>query len=423
MPFPTTSCKLPGMFKPFSLFVGLRYSLTKKHNFFLSFVSLISMLGVSLGVLILIVALSVINGSITTMRGEALKSVPHVTIAAENAGNSWSQQIAEVADYPEVLAAAPYLEGEVALRYQGANQFIRLRGVVPELEAEIVENPSLRYRDLLQLLAQTENGIVLGTQLAGALGIYSSEEVSATALGSLLQRSLSDAQGFRVIGFADFGIYSNSNIALINLQTAQELFANDAGIDVQLRLKVSDVFRAEEIANNALPELDESSIVPWNEAQANLFNALNMEKILTSFMLLMIVVIGAVNIISTLVMVVSDKSADIAILRTMGASRSNVMKIFVLQGMIAGIFGTLVGALLGVLLANHITELSLVLERLINSILSDGNIYLISHLQTQVNFAEVLMVCSAALLISFLATLYPAYRASKIQPAEVLRYE
>jgi len=148
-----------------------------------------------------------------------------------------------------------------------------------------------------------------------------------------------------------------------------------------------------------------------------------MEKILTSFMLLMIVVIGAVNIISTLVMVVSDKSADIAILRTMGASRSNVMKIFVLQGMIAGIFGTLVGALLGVLLANHITELSLVLERLINSILSDGNIYLISHLQTQVNFAEVLMVCSAALLISFLATLYPAYRASKIQPAEVLRYE
>lgn len=357
------------------------------------------------------------------MRGEALKSVPHVTIAGEDLENNWSQQVVNLTLIPEVEAAAPYLEGEAALRYQGSNQFVRLRGVVPALEAAVVENPGRRYRELLEVLAQTENGIVLGTQLAAALGIYTSAEVSATALGSLLQRSLSDAQGFRVIGFADFGIYGNNNIALINLQAAQELFTNDAGIDLQLRLKVNDVFRAEEIARNIFPGLDESSIVPWSEAQANLFNALNMEKILTSFMLLMIVIIGAVNIISTLVMVVSDKSADIAILRTMGASRTNIMKIFVLQGMIAGIFGTLVGAILGIFLANYITELSLILERLINSILDDGNIYFISHLQTQINFAEVLLVCSAALVISFLATLYPAYRASKIQPAEVLRYE
>ncbi len=381
------------------------------------------MLGVSLGVLILIVALSVINGSITTMRGEALKSVPHVTISGESMADTWQQQVARAESTPDILAAAPFLEGEAAVRYQGANQFIRLRGVVPELEAEVVDNPNERYRELLELLGETENGIVLGTQLAGALGIYSSEEISATALGSLLERSLSDAQGFRVIGFADFGIYSNNNIALINLQPARELFANDGGIDVQLRLKVNDVFQAEAIARSTFSDTDASEIVPWNEAQANLFNALNMEKILTGFMLLMIVVIGAVNIISTLVMVVSDKSADIAILRTMGASRASVMKIFMLQGMVAGIFGTLVGALLGILLANNITDLSLMLERLINSMLSNGNVYFISHLQTQVNFSEVLLVCSAALLISFLATLYPAYRASKIQPAEVLRYE
>ena len=381
------------------------------------------MLGVSLGVLILIVALSVINGSITTMRGEALKSVPHVTIADPEMANNWQVEIARAEADPEVIAAAPFIEGEAALRFQGVNQFIRLRGVVPGLEAAVVENPGERYQELLSLLGETENGIILGAQLAGSLGVYNGEEISATALGSLLQRSLSDALGFRVIGFADFGIYSNNNVALIKLNQAQDLFANDNSIGVQLRLKVSDVFRAKEIATVTFANKDEDDIVSWNEAQANLFNALNMEKILTSFMLLMIVVIGAVNIISTLVMVVSDKSADVAILRTMGASRSCVMKIFILQGMVAGIFGTLVGALLGILLANYVTELSLMLERLINFLLGVDNIYFISHLRTQVNFNEVLMVCIAALLISFLATLYPAYRASKIQPADVLRYE
>jgi lipoprotein-releasing system permease protein len=411
------------MFKPFFLFVSLRYSLTKKHNFILSFVSFISMLGVSLGVLILIVALSVINGSITTMRGEALKSVPHVTISGPEMANNWRAEIAQAEADPEVIAAAPFIEGEAAMRFQGINNFIRLRGVDPGLEATVVENSSERYQELLSLLGETENGIVLGAQLAGSLGIYSGEEVSAISLGSLLQRSLSDTLGFRVIGFADFGIYSNNNIALIKLNQAQDLFANDNGIDVQLRLKVADVFRAEEIATETFADSSEDEIVSWNEAQANLFNALNMEKILTSFMLLMIVVIGAVNIISTLVMVVSDKTSDIAILRTMGASRSSVMKIFVLQGMVAGIFGTAVGAFLGILLANYVTELSLMLERLINFIFTEGNVYFISHLRTQVNFGEVLMVCIAALLISFLATLYPAYRASKIQPADVLRYE
>lgn len=411
------------MFKPFSLFVGLRYSLTKKHNFFLSFVSLISMLGVTLGVLILIVALSVINGSITTMRGEALKSVPHVTISSETMGVDWPSHLERLESNGDVIAAAPFIEGEAAIRYQGANQFIRLRGVDAELEAQVVENSSPRYGELLALLGATDNGIILGTRLAAELGIFSSEEVSATALGSLLQRSLSDAQGFRVIGFADFGIYSNNNIALINLDAAEQLFVNDAGIDVRMRMKVADVFRASEIAESAFPELDSTEIIPWSQAQANLFNALNMEKVLTTFMLLMIVVIGAVNIISTLVMVVSDKSADIAILRTMGTSRISIMQIFVLQGMVAGFIGTVLGALLGILLATYVTDLSLMLERLLNSILTDGNVYLISHLQTQIELSEVFMVCLAALLISFLATLYPAYRASKIQPAEVLRYE
>jgi lipoprotein-releasing system permease protein len=411
------------MFKPFSLFVGLRYSLTRKHNLFLSFVSLISMLGVSLGVLILIVALSVMNGSINTLRGEALKSVPHVTVSGSQISNNWERYADLAAGSEAVLAAAPYLEGEAILRSQGQTSFVRLRGVEPLLEAEVVNNQGQRYRDLLRVLEQTDNGVILGSRLAASLGIYSRGEVIATALGSLLARSSSDSQGFEVVGFADFGIYGNSNIALINLASAQAIFQEDAGVALQLRLRVADVFAAEAIARQAFATVDDITFQPWNVTQASLFNALNMEKVLTSFMLLMIVIIGAVNIVSTLVMVVSDKAADIAILRTMGASRKTIMQVFIVQGLIAGLIGTLIGALLGVLLANSITDISLYLERLINSILTDSNVYLISHLQTRVDWGEVLWVCLAAIFISFLATLYPAYRASKIQPAEVLRYE
>ncbi len=409
------------MFKPFSLFVGLRYSLTRRRNRFLSFVSLISMLGVSLGVMVLIVALSVINGSINSLRNEALKSVPHVTIAGESLESNWEREAVNAQLSDQVLAAAPFLEGEAVLRYQGRNIFIRVRGVDPQREAEIVNNESQSFSNLLDILQERNNSIILGTQLASQLGISSGNELSVTSLNSLLTRSLSDAQGFEVTGFADFGIYGNQAIALINLNEARELFAQDRGVNLQLRLRVSDIFNAELIAMDLFENAGNLDIQSWNETQATLFNALNMEKLLTSFMLLMIVVIGAVNIISTLVMVVSDKTSDVAILRTMGASRSIIMKIFVVQGLIVGIVGTTIGALLGLLLANNITKLSLWLEQLINLVFADANIYLISHLQTRVNVSEVMLVCLIALLICFLATLYPAFRASKIQPAEALR--
>jgi len=411
------------MFKPLSLFVGLRYSLTRKRNLILSFVSLISMLGICLGVLILIVALAVINGSISTLRVEALKSVPHVTVYGALVTEDWAAQRLRALRNDAVLAAAPYVEGEALLRYQGVDGFIQLRGVDAALEADVVSNANPRYWELLELLATTDNGIILGTQLAGSLGIYTSGEVSVTALRSLLSRSLSAARGFTVVGFADFGFYGNDLIALVNLEQAQELFVGDNGAMLQLRLKVVDEFAAAEIAAAAFDNDRTLSIQPWNVAQANLFNALNMEKILTGFMLMMIVVIGAVNIVSTLVMAVSDKSADIAILRTMGASKQMIMQIFIVQGLVAGVIGTIIGATLGVLLAYTVTDLSLLLETLINSIFTDANIYFISHLRTRVDPGEVMVVCAVALVISFIATLYPAYRASKIQPAEVLRYE
>lgn len=411
------------MFKPLSLFVGLRYTLTRKRNFLLSFVSLISMLGISLGVLILIVALAVINGSIATLRAEALKSVPHVTISGSPIEQDWAAQRALALAHPDVLAAAPFLEAEAMLRYQGNSSFIRVRGIDAGLEDTVVTNSSPRYQELLATLAATPNGIILGTHLAGSLGIFRAGEVSVTALGSLLSRSLADARGFQVVGFADFGFYGNNLIALVNLEEASALFAAETSAGMQLRLRVADEFTAAAIAESVFGDDPALRIEPWNVTQASLFNALNMEKILTGFMLLMIVIIGAVNIVSTLVMVVSDKGADIAILRTMGASRRTIMRVFIVQGLIAGFIGTAIGAVLGVLLARSVTGISLLLERAINAVFTDANVYLISHLETRVNGEEVVLVCIAALLVSFVATLYPAYRASKIQPAEVLRYE
>jgi lipoprotein-releasing system permease protein len=411
------------MLKPFSVFVGLRYSLARKRNIFLSFVSLISMLGVSLGVTILIVALAVMNGSIDTLRADALKSVPHVTVSGESVNSNWNE-LADIAlKSPSVIAASPFMEGEANILYQGNNRFVSLRGVEGGLEADVVDNPSSRYRELLLALTATENGIILGAQLAGSLGIYSNADLSVTALGSLLARNLADTEGFTVVGYADFGAYGNSDTALINLAQAQELFALNSASRLTLRLRVDDIFNAKAIAQELFADYSGLQLHSWDEAQASLFNALRMEKILTSFMLLMIVVVGAVNIVSTLVMVVADKGADVAILRTMGASRGSIMRIFIVQGLVAGLVGTLVGALLGTLLAANLTDISLVLERIINSLASSSDRYFISHLQTQIDWGEVGLICLAALAISFVATLYPAYRASKIQASEVLRYE
>ena len=411
------------MRRPFSLFVGLRFSLAKKHNFLLSFVSLASMLGISFGVLILIVATSVINGSINVMRTEALKSVPHAVLQAEVLNGNWEEHIDQISNLEKISAAAPFLKGDAVIRNQGNFEFVEVRGILPRREQNVVENVSHAYIQILKELAATDQGIILGTRLAASLGVFNSGSIEVASLGNLLKQNFNDAQSFKVLGFADFGLYGNSNLALINIDDAQSLFEKDSEIDLQLRLKVEDIFDAKLIADRSKVIIPSINTVSWDEAQSSLFTALNLEKILTGIMLAMIIVIGAVNIISTLVMVVSNKNSDIAILRTLGASRSVILKIFVIQGMISGILGTLFGVILGIACAVYAPYISGVIESVINEFFVNGNVYFISHLRTQVMFEEIFLIGFVAILISFLATLYPAYRATKIYPAEVLRYE
>jgi len=243
------------MFKPVSLFVGLRFTRTRKRNLFVSFVSIISMLGITLGVLAMIVVLSVINGSTTIMRNETLKSIPHVVVSsnADDGLGDWRQLSEQVTRQPGVLAAAPYLEGEAWIRYQGQDHFIRLRGVDPQAELTVIENATTQFQALLDSLAQAENGMILGSRLASDLRIFSSRTVSVTPLRSLLARSLEDAKSFSILGAADFGFYGNDSVALVSLEKAEELFS---GQSPELRLRVDDVFNAGAIAEQAFAAID-----------------------------------------------------------------------------------------------------------------------------------------------------------------------
>ena len=411
------------MHRSLSLFVGLRFSLAKKHNLLLSFVSFASMLGISFGVLILIVATSVINGSINVMRFEALKSVPHAVVQGNQPLDDWNQAMEQILNLEGVLAVAPFVEGEAVVKNQGNFEFIKIRGVLPEKERTVISNLSQRYLEVLYDLKNTEQGIILGTQLAASLGIFNAKSINAVSLESLLQRTSINLKSFKVVGFADFGLYGNSNLALINLKDAQSFFAGKSDGKVRLRLRVDDILNAKPIAEQTKRIYPMVDVITWDEAQSSLFTALNLEKILTSIMLVMIIIIGAVNIISTLVMAVSNKSSDIAILRTLGATKTTIMKIFIVQGMISGILGTFFGISLGTILASYAPSISQAVENLVNQFVVGGDIYFISHLKTQVNPYEVATIGVVAVLISFFATLYPAYRASKIYPAEVLRYE
>lgn len=418
------------MFKPVSLFIGLRYTRTRKKSQIISFVSFVSTLGITVGVLALIVVLSVINGSTSTMRNETLKTVPHVSIAAANGMPQWAGIRDSLRQSPGVIGAAPYIEGEGWLRIDGGGEFIQIRGVAPQFEPEVLQVESPGFNALLETLGESENAIILGISLANRLGIYLDDEVTLMSLNSLINRDLDEVMRFKVIGGADFGFYGNNNTAMISLEAAQTLFGSEAGAqEVRLRLQVDDVFNAGIIADNAIAQLEDQSLAQglsstsWSESQSSLFDALRLEKTLTGFMLLMIVVIGAVNIVSTLVMVVSDKSADIAILRTMGASRATIMNIFVIQGTTVGVFGTAFGAVLGVLVSQNLSAIMGWIETVLNTAVSPNSVYMISYLRAELRSEDVVIICLCALSVSFLATLYPAYRATRIQPAEVLRYE
>ena len=425
------------MLQALPLFIGLRYIFSGKKNIFLSIVSSISMLGITLGVAILIIVLAIMNGSITTLRSEALKSVPHLTISS-NIRMVWSEQlIQKLLDLDNVDAVAPFVQGEASISKNGVTEFIMVRGVDPTREGSVATNVNQTYADLLADLALRDSGLILGYRLLGILRQSSSDEVMLNSLKKLVQRDFKTAKAFSVLGGVDLGIYGSEDLALISLSSAEKLFGDTDQNEFHLRLKLKDldattatkleVIKIIRTFFSKLSDKEQQTAdltgATWRESEASLFNALQMEKLLTSIMLSMIVIIGAVNIVSTLIMMVSEKKADVAILRTMGISRLDVLLIFMIQGFIVGFFGAFLGLVLGALITLNLTDIGVVIETLAGSFSSDQQLYFLSHLKAELIWSESLLVVVSALAVSIFATLYPAVTASKVMPVDVLRYE
>lgn len=411
---------------PLSVTIGVRYSRARKSSGLLSFVSTVAMLGVALGVTVLIVALAVMNGSIAFLRAEALKSLPHIVVTGDSVQSQLEPLRLAFAASDGVESVLAVTEFEALISQGGVNDFAEVRGIDAQYSEAIAGNQGARAQELLDRLQATPDGAIIDSRLAARLGLSGTQELNLTAIDSLLRQSDVQSQGFKVLGFADFGAYGGGQTVLINRATALSLSGNRG--QTKLQLTLVDLFESVNIASQIAelaPVKGDSDLVieTWQQAQSGLFDALAMEKFLTGLMLMMIVMIGAVNIVSTLVMAVAEKTSDIAILRTMGASSGAIMRSFIMQGGVSGVLGTFLGAGLGVFIALFLAPIGLALESALGALLGQPNLLLVSHLQTKLLWSEVLLVCGLALVISLLATLYPAFRASRIAPAEVLRYE
>jgi len=415
------------MLKSTPFLIGLRYILARKDNRFISFTSLISMAGLTLGVLAIIVTLSVFNGSQGIMRERTLITVPHGDISVQGSFTDWEMALATLEARPDVLGVAPYIGMEAMLSQRGYHQVTEIKAISPREESTVSGIAENMVQGSLDNLVPGTNAIILGRVLAGNLRLNLGDAVNLIVPAVNANNSLDlNMHRFTVAGVFDPQFTIGSELALIHIQDSRELLnIDDVAEAVKLRLRVDDIDNAGAIVSDSVAMLE--SRFPgttfqgrdWSVTEASLFNALKMEKLMTWFMLMMIVAIGAFNIISTLVMVVSEKKADIAILRTMGASEKTIMGIFVIQGTLVGIIGTLIGAALGILIATNFSLLSGSLE----SLLASADLYVITVLPSVLQVSDVWVTCTAALLISFFATLYPALKASQVMPAEVLRYE
>lgn len=409
-------------------FIGLRYLFSRKDKRFFSFTALISMAGLTLGVLALVLVLSVFNGSQGVQRERTLITVPHGDIHAEPGFGDWRAAVALLQSQPGITGIAPYIPVEALLSKQGYHQVTQVRGIDPALEAMVSPVAEHMQSGSLQDLQSGAHNIIIGRRLANNLRLYPGDAVNLVIPRSnrASNRVQLDLQRFTVSGVFDVQYDIGADLAYIHLDDSLALLGDtEPGEALHLRLQTADIDRAAATVDAALARLQRELPGPaylgedWSRTEASLFNALKLEKIMTWFMLMMIVAIGAFNIVSTLVMTVADKQADIAILRTMGAGQGTIMGIFMVQGAMSGVIGVGLGAVLGILLTLNFTPLS----RAIESIVSPDGLYLISQLPAELQAADVIITCSISLLISFLATLFPAWKASRIMPAQVLRYE
>ncbi len=416
------------MFQPKELFIGLRYTRAKRKTHFVSFIAFISIAGVALGVAALIVVLSVMNGFGNELRERTLSMTSHATITGfDGSMSNWQENADKAVSHPEVISAAPYIRKEVMLTNGRRVSGALVRGIEPEAEQTVSTVASKMVSGQLTDLHAGDYGIVIGRELANTLGVYEGDRItvitpqaSITAIGVMPR-----LRRFKVVGVFEVGMHQfDSAMAFMHIRDAGKLFSMDEGVVNGIRLKLVDLFEAGKVTRDLDKTFGEEYwIRDWTQQHRNFFKALKTEKTVMFIILLMVIAVAALNIVSTLMMTVTDKEADIAILRALGMRPGSIMTIFIIQGAVIGLFGTLIGVGLGVPIALNVFEIVSSLEQLFNTDFLPSDVYYISDITADVRVDEVLTYGISAFCITILATIYPAWRASRTMPAEALHYE
>ncbi|HYN11598.1 MAG TPA: lipoprotein-releasing ABC transporter permease subunit [Burkholderiales bacterium] len=411
----------------YELLVGLRYTRARRRNRFIGINSLVSMIGIAVGVWALIVVLSVMNGFQKEVRERILGVASHVQISgADSRLDDWQSIAGLAAQHPRVRATAPFVQAQAMLSAGQAVRGAIIRGILPDQEDRVADLGRHMRAGSLEALRPGEFGIVLGVDLARALGVLPGDKVAVIAPQGLVTPAglIPRLKQFTVAGVFEAGITdADAGLALVHLRDAQTLYQLGESV-TGVRLKLDDLFAARTVARELLAKLPQDAYASdWTRSHANFFRAVEIEKRMMFIILALIILVAAINIISTLVVAVKDKQADIAILRTMGAKSASVMQIFIVQGMVIGVVGTLIGVVLGVITALNIDVIVPAIESAFQIKFLSKDVYLIPDLPSDLQFDDVAAVASMALALSFLATLYPSWSAARVNPAEALRYE
>jgi lipoprotein-releasing system permease protein len=415
------------MFKPLILYIGLRYTRAKRRTQFISFITLTSVLGIALGVTALIAVLSVMNGFEAELRERILGMTSHTTISGRYGQlDDWQAMAERTQHLPHVLGSAPFTQGQVMINADRQVSGTLLQGILPEQEAKVSEVAKNMVLGHLDALKSGEFGIVLGGELATHLGVMLGDKVTIITpqVNSTPAGILPRLKRFTVVGTFRVGMYEyDRNMAMIHLDDAGKLFRIEPAVS-GLRLKLDDLFNAPRITQSIADTLGyEFAVSDWTKAHSNFFRAVKTEKRVMFIILLLIVAVAAFNIVSTLVMVVTDKRGDIAILKTQGLSNPAVMGIFIVLGCVIGVVGTVIGTIGGVALALNVGTIVPAIEKAFGVQFMAADVYYISEVPSKLIWSDVYWIAATAFVLSLLATLYPAWQASRINPAEVLRYE
>lgn len=415
------------MFRPKELYIGLRYTRAKRRNGFVSFIALLSMLGIALGVAALIVVLSVMNGFGKELRERTLGMTAHATVTGQDGRlDDWPAMQVKVSKHSNVLASAPFTQNEAMLSNRSRVSGAIIRGVFPKLEPSVSKIDDKMVSGKLADLKPGEFGIILGRELANAMGVFEGEKITVitpqanvTPVGVMPR-----LKRFTVVGVFEAGMHQfDRSMAIMHIQDAQKLFSMGKNVE-GLRLKLDDMFSAYKVTRELDSIVGEDYWVrDWTKMHSNLFKALKTEKVVMFIILLLIVAVAAFNIISTLVMTVNEKQADIAILRTIGMTPNSLMWVFIVQGTVIGLVGTIIGVGIGVPIASNVGEIVSFFETLFHTKLLPADVYYITDIKADLHLSDVLTYSASAFGLSVLATIYPAWRAARIQPADALRYE